>query len=242
MDGNGRWAQNRGRPRVYGHVRGVSRVREIVREADRLGVRALTLFAFSTENWKRPQDELSVLWMLLKKFLQRELNELERKNVRLEIFGELHRLDPELQQLIQGAQQRLQHNTGLRLGFAISYGARREIVNAATQFARSCLTGNVKPEDLTEDTFQEFLWTHSLGGLSDVDLVIRTSGEQRVSNFLLWQSAYAEYVFPKVCWPDFRAKDFQEALSVYGERERRFGGVTSNASWATNEQSIKANV
>ena len=193
MDGNGRWAQRRRHPRVFGHIRGASRIAGIVREADRLGVKALTLYAFSTENWTRPEDERSVLWKLLIKFLKREEAELAKNNVRLRIIGEIDRLSPEVRAALDPAVALLSKNTGLQLTFAVSYGSRREILRAAEAFARDCTEGKRKPVELAgpdgDAIFERYLWTGDLAELADVDLVIRTSGEYRVSNFLLWQSA-----------------------------------------------------
>ncbi len=225
MDGNGRWAQRRGRPRVFGHVRGSSRVKAIVEEADRLGVKALTLYAFSTENWTRPEGERRVLWKLLKKYLLREAEELHRKNVRLRVIGEIDRLDADIRSVLDPAVQKLSSNTGLQLTFAVSYGARRELANAAREFAKDCLAGRVKPESMNEQYMEKYLWTSCLGDFSQVDLFIRTSGEQRVSNFLLWQAAYAEFIFTEVCWPDFEPKNLADAIQEYSKRERRFGGL-----------------
>jgi undecaprenyl diphosphate synthase len=230
MDGNGRWAQRRRHPRVYGHVRGSSRVKPIVREADRLGIRALTLYAFSTENWSRPETELGVLWRLLKKYLVREIDELDRQNVRLHVIGEVERLAPDVREELDRAMSRLAGNTGLQLTFAVSYGSRRELARAAKLFAADCVAGRHKPEDLTEELMGTYLWTASLGELGDVDLVIRTSGEKRVSNFLLWQAAYAEFHFTDLCWPDFGPEELREAVSDYGARERRFGGIGAVSS------------
>ncbi|HTL12795.1 MAG TPA: polyprenyl diphosphate synthase [Bdellovibrionota bacterium] len=225
MDGNGRWAQRRGRPRIWGHIRGAGRVKDIVRGASDNGVKALTLFAFSTENWARPEAELAVLWKLLKKFLSREVDELHRQNVRLHVLGEIERLAPDVRQVVNRAVERLAGNTGLRLCFAVSYGSRREVARAARRFAEDCASGLRKPADLDEALLSTYLWTAELGDLQDVDLVIRTSGELRTSNFLLWQSAYAEYYFTDTCWPDFDAECFGQALRDYGTRERRFGQV-----------------
>ena len=229
MDGNGRWAQRRGHPRVFGHVRGSTRVKAIVREADRLGVKALTLYAFSTENWSRPETELRVLWRLLRKYLVREQEELHRENVKLNVIGEIERLGPEVRAILDPAIERLSGNTGLQLTFALSYGSRRELVRAARQFAQDCANGVRQPEEMSEALMNSYLWTSQLGALSDVDLVIRTSGEHRVSNFLLWQAAYAEYVFTDLCWPDFGPEKLQEAVADYGKRERRFGGLAAAA-------------
>jgi len=225
MDGNGRWATRRGHPRVYGHVRGASRIKEIVREADRLGVKALTLYAFSTENWTRPETELSVLWKLLVKFLRREEAGLMKNNVRLNVIGEKERLSPAVLAVLDPAIERLSKNTGLRLTFAVSYGSRRELARASRLFAEDCSAGKREPSEMDERLMGEYLWTSILGELSDVDLVIRTSGEQRVSNFLLWQAAYAEFVFLEKCWPDFRAADLRSAVEQFSQRDRRFGGI-----------------
>tara|TARA_Y100000590_G_scaffold470215_1_gene662816 strand:- start:3052 stop:3771 length:720 start_codon:yes stop_codon:yes gene_type:complete len=223
MDGNGRWAERRGHPRFYGHVRGTKQVRKVVRTADRLGVKALTLYAFSTENWNRPAHELNVLWKLLKKFIRSELEVMNKQNVRFRVFGQIDRLDPELQTVINEAVDKLAHNTGLQLNFAISYGARSEIIQAIKRFGADCLSGKESFESLDESKLNQYLWTAPLEGLSDVDFVIRTSGEMRVSNFLLWQSAYAEYYFTETCWPDFGEKEFVKAIETYGCRNRRYG-------------------
>ncbi len=228
MDGNGRWAQRRHHPRVFGHVRGASRIKPVVREAERLGVKALTLYAFSTENWTRPEEELGVLWKILKKFLKREADELDARNVRLRVIGELERLGPDVREVLDPVIARLSKNTGLQLTFAVSYGSRREIARAARLFAEDCVSGKRHPSDLQErgdDLLEEYLWTADLGELAQVDLVIRTSGEKRISNFLLWQAAYAEFVFLDLCWPDFSPQDFEQAVVEYSNRDRRFGGL-----------------
>jgi undecaprenyl diphosphate synthase len=225
MDGNGRWAQRRQHSRVYGHIRGATRVKEVVEEASRLGLQALTLFAFSTENWKRPDLEKAVLWKLLRRYLNRELGELDKNNVKLHVIGELDRLSEDLQQSINSAIQQLSNNTGLELTLALSYGSKKEIIHSAARFAEDCVAGKRSPYELSEELFQDYLWTSGLEGLAQVDLVIRTSGEQRVSNFLLWQAAYAEYVFMKVLWPDFKAEHLRTALDEFTRRVRRFGGV-----------------
>jgi len=234
MDGNGRWAQRRHHPRVFGHIRGASRISKIVREADRLGVRALTLYAFSTENWTRPEDEKSTLWKLLIKFLKREEAGLARHNVRLRVIGEVDRLNADVRAVLDPAIARLAGNTGLQLTFAVSYGSRREILRAAEAFAHDCAAGIRKPAELAgpdgDTIFERYLWTGDLAELADVDLVIRTSGEYRVSNFLLWQSAYAEYIFIEKCWPDFAPEDLRRAIETYSGRDRRFGAVLPSPS------------
>jgi undecaprenyl diphosphate synthase len=227
MDGNGRWAQRRHHPRVYGHIRGASKIKPIVREANRLGIKALTLYAFSTENWSRPEAELKVLWKLLKKYLQREVDELDRQGVRLHVIGEIERLDDDVREVLDGALKRLSGNTGLQLVFAVSYGSRRELSRATRLFAEDCAAGRRKPDEMNEELMNRYLWTSQLGGLSDVDLVIRTSGEKRVSNFLLWQAAYAEFYFTDLCWPDFGIQNLKEAIEEYSSRDRRFGGLNT---------------
>ncbi len=227
MDGNGRWAERRHRPRFFGHIRGTAKIKSIVQTANKSGVRALTLYAFSTENWTRPEAELQVLWQLLKKYLRRETAMLERENVRLRILGEVEKLPSDVQHEIHVATERLRSSSGLQLNFAVSYGSRREIARATRLYAEACLRGEEKASTCDEAAFSKYLWTSELGELSEVDLVIRTSGERRVSNFLLWQAAYAEYYFTDLCWPDFGEKDFQQALQDYSQRERRFGGVVA---------------
>jgi undecaprenyl diphosphate synthase len=226
MDGNGRWAQRRGRPRVFGHIRGCARVKPVVREADRLGIKALTLYAFSTENWSRPEGELNILWRLLKKYLIREADELDRRNVRFRVIGEIERLAPDVRKVIEQTVQRLSKNTGLQLTFAVSYGSRRELARAARLFAEDVAKGIRRPEEMTEELMHQYLWTAELGPLAEVDLMIRTSGEHRVSNFLLWQAAYAEFYFQDLNWPDFGPQDLVEAIESYSRRDRRFGCVS----------------
>ena len=233
MDGNGRWAQRRHHPRVFGHIRGASRVREIVLEAERLGVKALTLYAFSTENWRRPEGELRVLWKLMGKYLIREAQELDRENVRLRVIGEVERLPPEFRETVNTQTARLSKNTGLQLNLAISYGSQAELARACRLFAKDCAEGKRSPEDMDESLMWKYLWTEDLGDLADVDLVIRTSGEHRTSNFLLWQSAYAEYVFTDLCWPDFGPQHLKAAIEEYSTRERRFGGLAPQMPPAT---------
>jgi undecaprenyl diphosphate synthase len=226
MDGNGRWADRRGHQRVFGHIRGSTRIKAVVREADRLGVKALTLYAFSTENWNRPEGELRVLWKLLVKYLRREIDELDRNNVRMHVIGEIERLSPEVREVVLSAVDRLSGNTGLQLTFAISYGSRRELARAAKLFAEDCVKGLAKPEQMNEEFMRRYLWTDVLGDLANVDLVIRTSGEKRVSNFMLWQAAYAEFYFSELNWPDFTAAHLRAAVEEFSTRERRFGGLS----------------
>jgi len=225
MDGNGRWAKRKHRPRIFGHIRGSSRVKPIVKEADRLGIQALTLYAFSTENWLRPESEVKVLWKLLKKFLIKEKEDLKKNNVRLNVIGEVERLGSDVREVLDPVIQELSVNTGMRLNFAVSYGSRRELVRAARLFASDCKQGRKNPDDMNEELMNSYLWTSSLSEYSDVDLVIRTSGEKRISNFLLWQAAYAEFIFADVFWPDFSPLHLKAAIEEYSRRERRFGGI-----------------
>lgn len=225
MDGNGRWAQRRGYPRVWGHIRGSAKVKAIVRKASNMGVKVLTLYAFSTENWSRPQNELDVLWKLLKKYLIQEADELDRENVRIRVIGEIDRLSKDVRDVLDPIVERLSKNTGLQLVFAISYGSHKELAHAAQNFAADCVQGKMKPDQMSEALMEKYLWTNVLGDLSSVDLVIRTSGEKRVSNFLLWQASYAEYYFTEACWPDFTVADFVEAVEDFSKRNRRFGNV-----------------
>jgi undecaprenyl diphosphate synthase len=226
MDGNGRWAERRGHARFFGHVRGAARIRGVVEEAVSQGIGALTLFAFSTENWRRPEQERTVLWSLLERYLRREVPELLRQNVRLQTIGDLSRLPDSSRKALVNAQKALSNCSGMVLTLALSYGARAEILDAARRFARDCEEGRARPGDLDENKFASLLQTASLGVLSDVDLVIRTSGEQRLSNFLLWQAAYAELVFRPEPWPEFGAEQFSEVMKTFAGRERRFGGIS----------------
>lgn len=240
MDGNGRWAKRRRHPRVYGHIRGSTRVKGVVREANRLGVQALTLYAFSTENWSRPESERSVLWRLLKKYLIRDIDELDRENVRLRVIGETDRLDSDIQMVLDTAIKRLSKNTGILLTFALSYGSRRELARAAQLFAVDCLSGRTKPEQMSEEVLSRYLWTADLGPHAEVDLFIRTSGEKRMSNFLLWQSAYSELFFTEVCWPDFEPSHLREAVEEFARRDRRYGGLGKNSNDFQNPHEVLA--
>lgn len=216
MDGNGRWAAARGLPRVAGHREGAKAVRRAIEAAVTHGVRYLTLFAFSSENWQRPADEVQDLTFLLKHYLRSELAELHAEGVQLKVIGERERFGENLAHELETAERRTAENKRLTLVLALSYGGRAEIVAAA----RRALAAGLRPDELNEQNFAQLLFTD---GIPDPDLVIRTSGEQRVSNFLLWQLAYAEIWFTKTLWPDFCAKDFAGALEEYAGRERRFG-------------------
>ncbi len=226
MDGNGRWAKMRGRPRFFGHIRGSAQVREIVREAKRQGIKALTLYAFSTENWKRPEDELTVIWKLLRKYIRREVKELDQNKVKLHVIGEIGRIPEGARAELLQAVEKLSVHEEFHLTFALSYGSRTEWVSAAKQMAEDCKLGKLQPQDISESVIDQYLWTSCLGRLSDVDLVIRTSGELRMSNFLLWQACYAEFDFPQTLWPDYTVEEFRKSLERYQTRERRLGGLT----------------
>lgn len=222
MDGNGRWATSRGWPRLVGHRRGVERVREIVRAAPGLGVKWLTLYAFSTENWKRSTEEVLGLMAIFGRYIQREAEQLSREGVRVRFIGDRGRLDPRLQQLMAGIEARTAHLSVLNLTVAINYGGRDEITRAVRALAGEAAAGSIDPADITEAAFAARLDT---GGLPDPDLVIRSSGETRTSNFLPWQTAYAEWEFTPTLWPDFTAEELAAILARYAGRERRFGGV-----------------
>jgi undecaprenyl diphosphate synthase len=220
MDGNGRWASRRALPKVAGHRAGVEAVRRTIRCAMEAGVGWLTLYAFSSENWRRPAGEVSDLTGLLRHFLRNEVAELDQAGVRLRVIGDRARFDRDIQVELEAAERRTAGNAKLTLVVALSYGGRAEIVAAARAVVEAALAGQLDPAALTEDGFAGLL---STAGIPDPDLIIRTSGEQRLSNFLLWQSAYAELVFLDVLWPDFAAAHFDEALAEFNRRERRFG-------------------
>ena len=220
MDGNGRWAKARGLPRAAGHRAGAAAVRRTIESAIRAGVPWLTLYAFSSENWRRPLDEVMELTELLRRYVRQELKELHGQGVRLRLIGDPARFGPELRAELDAAEALTAGNIRLNLTVALSYGARDEIVAAARALARKALAGELTPDDVTEDLFTANLAT---AGMPDPDLVLRTSGEHRLSNFLLWQSAYAELVFLDVLWPDFGQPEFDGALAEYARRERRFG-------------------
>jgi undecaprenyl diphosphate synthase len=229
MDGNGRWAAARGMARVAGHKAGLKPVRMCVEECTRLEVEALTLFAFSSENWGRPADEVGSLMSLFLEALDREVAELHAQGVRLRFIGERQNLSVRLQARIAAAEERTSANRGLALQVAVSYGGRWDIVKAAQALARECSSGSLQPGEISEARFAAAL---SLAGLPDPDLHIRTGGEQRISNFLLWQLAYAELWFTERLWPDFTAADLQDALTYFGSRQRRFGQRPAAASGA----------
>lgn len=222
MDGNGRWAKARHLPRVEGHRRGADSAREIIRTAGEIGVKYLTLYAFSAENWNRPKDEVDALMKYLIHYLKSETSELNKNNVRLEVIGQIWRLPDNVQEQLRKSIVTLSKNNGLTLVMALSYSSRLEIVDAVRQVAEKVKSGKLEPADITEKIISDHLWTRSV---PDPDLLIRTSGEMRVSNFLLWQISYAELVVTPTLWPDFRKPQFFAALEEYAKRHRRFGGV-----------------
>jgi undecaprenyl diphosphate synthase len=222
MDGNGRWAAHRHLPRVEGHRAGIDAVRDTVETAARLGIQVLTLYAFSVENWKRPAAEVGTLMLLLKRYLRSELNTLLKNNIRFRVIGRIEELAPDIQDELQLAIDRTAKNGGMLFNIALNYGGRAEIVDAA----RRAIESGLRPEDLDEERFAAFLYT---AGQPDPDLLIRTSGEMRVSNYLLWQIAYAEIYVTETLWPDFRRRHLLDAVLAYQKRERRYGGITSPA-------------
>lgn len=224
MDGNGRWAKERGLPRTYGHLEGVNSVREITEECARLdGVEQLTLYTFSSENWKRPPEEIEFLMNLLKEYLVKEREELVERGIALTAIGRIHGLPEDIQQAFYETERMTAGGKKLRLCLALNYGGRAEIVDATRKISKDVLEGKLKPEDIDESSLSRYLYT---AGMPDPDLLIRTAGEKRVSNFLLWQVSYAELYIVEVCWPDFRKEEFYKALEDYSRRERRFGGLS----------------
>ena len=221
MDGNGRWAKQHKIQVALGHRRGVEALRSIIRESSDLGIEALSLYAFSTENWKRSPQEVEALMGLLLEFFSSEIDELDEKNVNIRILGDKDGMPGQQREALIRAEERTGGNTGLKLNIAINYGGRAELVRAARNLSRKAAAGEIRPEDITEETLADELYTH---GLPDVDLLIRTSGEMRLSNFLLYQCAYAEFLFPTVLWPDFSLSDYHRALEAFAHRDRRFGG------------------
>ena len=222
MDGNGRWARKRHLPRQAGHVAGVSAVREVVRAACDLNLENLTLFAFSSENWKRPATEVGALMGLFRLYFRNDLDELVARGARVRIIGNRLRVENDIRQMIENAEGRTVGNTGINLTFAFDYGGQEEIAAAARELARAAAEGRLDPETITPELVSSRLFT---SGLPEPDLVIRTSGERRLSNFLLWQSAYAELLFVDTLWPDFGRKEFLDALGQFSQRERRFGAL-----------------
>ena len=222
MDGNGRWAKKRGLPRTAGHAAGAETFRRIATYCRSIGVKYLTVYAFSTENWKRSRDEVESIMALFEKYLHEAIDEMEQDHIRLKVLGDLSRISSELRALIERTAEISTHYDGFQANICINYGGRDEIVHAARRFAAQCAAGERKPEELTEEAFGALLYS---GGIPDPELIIRPSGEERISNFLLWQSAYSEYYFTDVLWPDFDERELDRAIAAYQKRDRRFGGV-----------------
>jgi undecaprenyl diphosphate synthase len=222
MDGNGRWAKARGLPRTAGHRKGIEAVRRTVEAARELGVPYLTMFGFSSENWRRPEGEVFDLMQLLRFYLRSEIAELHKNGVRLRVIGDRAKLSGDIVTMIEKAEELTRNNTELNLIIALSYGARQEIVEATRQMVRDALEGRLSPEEITEESFSARLLTRDV---PDPDLLVRTSGEQRISNFLLWQSAYTELVFVDTLWPDFTKRDLEDAIREFNRRDRRYGAV-----------------
>ena len=227
MDGNGRWAKARGLPRTIGHAKGVDAVRRTVRAAIELGIDFLTIYSFSSENWSRPPEEIDDLMGLIKRFIRRDLAELHRNGVAIRVIGERTNLEPEMLAMIEEAERLTAANTALTLVVAFNYGARAEITMAARKLAQHVAAGELKLADITEARLADCLETR---GIPDPELLIRTSGELRLSNFLLWQAAYTEFVFVEAFWPDFGRELLEQAIAIYHSRDRRFGGLTKRSS------------
>ena len=221
MDGNGRWAKKRGLPRTAGHAAGAEAFRRTANYCRTLGVEYLTVYAFSTENWRRSEEEINGIMRLLGNYLREALQDMEKNHVRFKFFGDLSRLSPELQKLCRDAEEKSE-NYDVQVNFCLNYGGRDELVKASQAFAADVAAGVHKPEDLTEELLSSYLYS---AGVPDPELIIRPSGELRTSNFLLWQSAYSEFVFMNVLWPDFSPRDLDQAIEEYHRRNRRFGGV-----------------
>lgn len=226
MDGNGRWAAARGLPRAEGHRRGVEALRKTVRAAGEMGIEYLTIFSFSSENWSRPASEIRDLMGLLRRFIRNDLAELHQSGVKVRVIGERSDLDPDIKRLLEEAEELTRDNRNLTLVVAFNYGGRQEIARAAARIASEIASGKIAPEAITADMITSHL---DAPDIPDPDLLIRTSGEQRLSNFLLWQSAYSELVFVPIYWPDFDRAALEEAVAVYRQRERRFGGLAAQA-------------
>ena len=221
LDGNGRWARRRGLPRTAGHAAGSENFRKIATYCKNIGVEYLTVYAFSTENWKRPEDEVKTIMRLLRRYLNEAIDTMERDQIRMKIFGDVNGLAPELQELVKKTDEISARYEGFQANICLNYGGRDEIVHAARRYAQDLLEGRAE-EELTEERFGNYLYS---AGIPDPDLLIRPGGEQRISNFLLWQCAYAEFYFTDVLWPDFSTNELDKAIAAYQSRDRRFGGV-----------------
>ena len=225
MDGNGRWAKERGLPRLAGHNAGMKAMKKIVDHSDKLGIKYLTVYAFSTENWKRSIAEVSGIFKLLVKYVDSDLRELVKNNVKVKVLGDYTSLPNDAVKSLERTLEETENNTGLQFNIALNYGGRDEIKNAVKAISEKVSEDILSTDDITDDIISSYLWTGSFyAGVPDPELIIRTSGELRLSNFLLWQSAYSELVFPDVLWPDFTPKEYEKAIADYQSRERRFGG------------------
>lgn len=222
MDGNGRWAKKRGLPRTAGHKVGAETFRTIANYAKSIGLKYLTVYTFSTENWKRSDEEVNAIMELLEKYLREIIRDMDKNQVRFCFFGDMSRLSPQLQEEARIASEGSAKYSGVQVNFCLNYGGRAEILRAAQSFARECMDGTRKPEELTEEAFSDLMYS---AGVPDPELIIRPGGEKRTSNFLLWQSAYAEYYFTDVLWPDFGPEELEKAIASYSGRNRRFGGA-----------------
>lgn len=221
LDGNGRWAKKRGMPRTAGHMAGAENFRKIATYCKNIGVEYLTVYAFSTENWKRPQDEVKTIMKLLDRYLQEAIDTMERDHIKMRVFGDVSALSPEAQRMVEKTNEISSRYEGFQANICLNYGGRAEIVNAAKRYAQDVLDGKADAE-LTEERFSDYMYS---AGVPDPDLLIRPGGEQRISNFLLWQCAYAEFYFTEVLWPDFDTKELDRAIEVFRSRDRRYGGV-----------------
>lgn len=222
MDGNGRWAKKRGLPRVAGHNAGMMALKEIVKQSDILGVKYLTVYAFSTENWKRPEDEVKGIFKLLIVYMQKELNELHANNVKVRILGDYKKLPKDAVESLEVSLEKTKNNTGLQFNIALNYGGRGEVLNSVRMLAAAAAEGRIAPEEIDEELFETYLYT---AGMPDPEVIIRTSGEERLSNYLIWQAAYSELVFTDVLWPDFTPQEYERCLTIYQGRKRRYGGL-----------------
>lgn len=222
MDGNGRWAKKRGLPRSAGHVAGASNFRKITKYCSQIGIPYLTVYAFSTENWKRPQEEVKALMRLFKQYLEEALRDFTEENIRTRFIGDVSVFDPVLRGLIERVEESSKNKTGMVLNIAMNYGGRAELAHAVRRLAQEVKSGAIQPDEIDEDAISRYLYT---AGQPDPDLIIRPSGENRTSNFLLWQSAYSEYVIMDILWPDFTTQDLDRALDEFAKRNRRFGGI-----------------
>ncbi len=222
LDGNGRWAKSKGMPRNYGHVQGSKNVERICEEAWRMGIKYLTVYAFSTENWNRPADEVNALMKLLRNYMKTCLATAAKNDMKVRVIGDITRLDGDIRKRILELEEATKNNEGLNFQIAINYGSRDELMRAVRRLAADCKDGKVRPEEIGEELFEDYLDTRRI---PDPDLLIRTSGEQRLSNFLLWQLAYTEFYFADVHWPDFTKEELIKAIEAYNARDRRFGGV-----------------